>query len=130
MTAKEILALKCSNLIGSTPEVQTLALKETERFILNYCHISTIPSEACFLWANMALDLIKGSYLPTQSDALDAIKPDEVTSISAGDMSLSRDSNLIAHKVDLDSLLLNYREQLNEFRRMDWGYSGRRCWGR
>lgn len=128
MTAQEILAAKCANIDGATSDVQSFALEETKRYILNYCHICSIPSEACFLWANMALDLMKGSYLPSQTEALDAIKPDEVSSISAGDMSLSRDSSLISHKIDLDSLLFNYREQLNEFRRVDWGRP--RCnWG-
>lgn len=128
MTAKEILATKCTPIDGATQEIQTLALEETKRFILNYCNISSVPTEANFLWANMALDLINGSYLQNTAD-IDAIKPCEVTSMTAGDMSASRSSDTIAHKIDLDGLILNYREQLNKYRRLDWGLSYGKNWG-
>lgn len=128
MTAKEILAIKCTSIDGVTQEIQTLALEETKRFILNYCNISCVPTEANFLWANMALDLINGSYLQNTAD-IDAIKPCEVTSMTAGDMSASRSSDTIAHKIDLDGLILNYREQLNKYRRLDWGMGCGQNWG-
>ena len=129
MNAQEILSAKCTNLDGATAAIQALALEETKRFILNYCHIYTIPPEACFIWANMALDLINGSYLPDRTVATDAIKANEIGSVTAGDMSVSRDASLISHKIDLDSLLFNYREQLNRFRRIDWGMNRCSGWG-
>lgn len=128
-SAKDILSIKCTSIDGATAAMQALALDETERFILNYCNLVSVPLEANYLWANMALDLLKGSYLSDNTSSLDAIRPEEVGSMSAGDMSVSRDTNLIAHKVDLDSLLFNYREQLNQFRRIPWGGSTRQCWG-
>lgn len=130
LSSKQILQAKCSGIEGATAQIQTMALEETKVFIKNYCHLASVPPEMNYIWANMALDLIKGAYISTNIDDLASdFKPSEVNSMSAGDMSLSRDSGLMAHKVDLDSLLFNYREQLNQFRRMNFGCPRNQFWG-
>lgn len=129
-SSKQILQAKCSGIEGATAQIQDMALDETRVFIQNYCHLASVPSELNYVWANMSFDLIKGAYIQTDSSDLSKdFKPSEITSMSAGDMSLSRDSGLMAHKVDLDSLLMNYREQLNSFRRMDFGCPRGAHWG-
>lgn len=121
-SASEILAIKCDGLTGATAAMQEMALEETGQFIRNYCNRDCIPSEMNFIWANMALDLLNGAYItPNLIDSSEAIRPCEVSSFSAGDMSVSRGSDTMAHKVNLDNLLLNYRDQLNRFRLMYWG---------
>ncbi len=110
--------------------MQSLALEETKEFIKNYCHLMTIPSEMNFVWANMAFDLLQGAYIKTSSaEVIDSFKPCEIDSVSAGDMSFSRSGDSKAHKVDLDSLLLNYKDQLNQFRRVNWGVPRGQFWG-
>lgn len=129
-SASEILTIKCEGVAGATPSMRVLALEEVEQFIKNYCNINSIPSEMNFIWANMAFDLLNGAYLSADIiSSSESIRPCEVTSFSAGDMSVSRGSDTMAHKVDLDSLLFNYKDQLNRFRRMNFGISCRKCWG-
>ncbi len=120
-SANEILSIKCSGLEGATQEMRKLALEETAQFIKNYCNIDSIPSKMNFIWANIAYDLMKGAYISPESSIECDIKPCEVNSVSAGDMSVSRGSDTIAHRVNLDDLVLNYKDQLNKFRRVDWG---------
>lgn len=125
-SAAEILSIKCEGIAGATASLRSLALDESKQFILNYCNISSIPSELNFVWANLAFDLLNGAYISSDTaGCLDCIKPCEVNSVSAGDMSVSRGSDTMAHKVDLDSLLFNYKDQLNRFRRVNWGISRR-----
>lgn len=128
MNANEILQAKARGLDGATPDVQKMALEEVKVFIKNYCRISYVPTELNFVWANMAFDLLQGAYL-RESTMGDAISPTEASSMTVGDMSISRGSDTINHKITLDDLLLNYKDQLNKWRRIDWGLSPRCCWG-
>lgn len=121
-SANEILAIKCQGLAGATASMQSMALEEVEQFIKNYCNRSYLPPEMNFIWANMAFDLLNGAYLSADIiSSSESIRPCEVSSFSAGDMSVSRGADTMAHKVNLDDLLFNYRDQLNRFRVMYWG---------
>lgn len=128
MNAREILQAKTSGIPGITPAIIDAALEETRVFIQNYCRITCIPTELRFVLANMACDLIKGQYLRDTASS-DSIPIDEAMSMSVGDMSISRGSDTIAHKVSLDDLLLNYKDQLNKWRRIDWGMKPKWYWG-
>ena len=128
MNAKEILQAKTSSMEGVTPSMLDAAMEETKVFIQNYCRITYIPNELRFVWANMSYDLIKGQYLSGASSS-NSIPIDEALSMSVGDMSISRGSDTMSHKVSLDDLLLNYKDQLNKWRRIDWGLKPKWYWG-
>lgn len=127
MTVNEIVALKITN--NSITELdQLLAIGEVEQVIKNYCNIDEIPEALNYIWANMAVDLIKYSYessLPVSGD-LEADAAD-VSSIKVGDTQIqlgggkgARSKILNSHRADLDSIIMNNKAQLNKFRRMVW----------
>ena len=129
MTALEILAVKLTD--ASVAEMQRLlALAEIEQEILNYCNISAVPPQLCFVQANMARDLLlyeqELNRVPDDGDAGEAALSGKVSSIAEGDTTVSfgnksdaeedRARLLGSHREMLDMLILNYREQLNKFR--------------
>ncbi len=98
--------------------VQRLALDEAAHCIKNYCNRDFVPWQLNYTWANMAQDIIKGRY--TQSNTGD-IPDNEIGSIRVGDVTISRGSNLIAHRVSVDELTKIYASELNNFRTFRWG---------
>ncbi|MCQ2100986.1 MAG: hypothetical protein MJZ10_11845 [Fibrobacter sp.] len=101
-----------------TTTTQRLALDEAENLIKNYCNRDFVPWQLNFTWANMAQDIIKARYTQTEAGAI----PDhEVGSIHAGDMTISRSAELVAHRVNVDDLAKTYASELNNFRTFRWG---------
>jgi len=107
MTPLEILAVKLPS-----PDISELqrqvALAEIEQQIKNYCHIDAVPRALNFTWANMAADLLR--YNPGAETS------GKVASISEGDTSVSFAKDDTQER--LDTLLLNYRQQLQAFRKV------------
>lgn len=97
---------------------QALALDEAAQLIKNYCNREFVPWQLNYTWANMAQDIIKGRY--TQQNTGD-IPDNEIASIRAGDMTISRGANLVAHRVNVDDLTKIYSAELNNFRTFRWG---------
>lgn len=110
-----------------------LILDETDQFIRNYCHIDNIPDELVYVRSNMTVDYIRnleGSKPLKDDEELDIAcskKTGPLTLISSGDVTYqfgsvqaSRTNVANAHTVDLDSLFLNYKQQLDAFRRLVW----------
>lgn len=97
---------------------QALALDEAAMLIRNYCNRDFVPWQLNYTWANMAADIIKGRY--TQAKAGD-IPDSEVGSIRAGDMTITRSNELVAHRVNVDELTKIYAAELNSFRTFRWG---------
>lgn len=99
-------------------------VQECEQVILNYCQIEEVPAPLKYTIANMSIDLFNFDSSKKSGDGT-SIHGD-ITSIKIGDtttsfgtISGSSDRNIInSHKADLDDLLLNYRQQLNQFRKM------------
>ena len=110
MIPLEILAGKLPD--PNISEAQRLAaLAEVEQYIKNYCNITKVPQELYFVWANMAADLLR--YNP------DAETSGKVSSISEGDTSVSF-AKEDAIRVYLNQLQLDYRQQLQSFRKVRW----------
>lgn len=84
-------------------------IKET---ILNYCHLEDIPKGLINTSYRMAVELYKNENLGDESVALGSI-----SSISEGDASTSFRSNASEFK---ESVLKNYKVQLNKYRRLTW----------
>lgn len=123
-----IIKRKRTKIIFSNNDI-TLALEEVEQAIKNYCSISEVPEALKFTWCNMTIDLLfynhESNTIP--DDALDAFDPSDVSTIKMGDTSISlgdkyrnnqRSRILQSHQFDLDDIVMNYRAQLNQFRRI------------
>lgn len=128
-----IINIKLSNIIKDINEdLIPMAIDEVTQAILNYCNIKTVPDELRYVHANMVYDLVnyyysKGVGIKEGTDVDVVTTEGEVTSISLGDMkiglgsisgttSTNKDSN--AHTNAIDDIVLNYTEQLNQFREM------------
>ena len=92
--------------------------------------IPVVPDALRFTVANMTLDLLKYqlevSKPATQMDIGD-IDISDVSGVKVGDTSVDigesrrdnvRKSRLNSHKSNLDDIVMNYRSQLNRFRRL------------
>lgn len=101
-----------------TTTTQRLALDEAENLIKNYCNRDFVPWQLNFTWANMAQDIIKARYTQTEAGA---IPDNEIGSIHAGDMTISRSAELVAHRINVDELTKTYASELNNFRTFRWG---------
>lgn len=112
------------------PDFISMAVDEVEQVILNYCMIPEVPTALRFTVANMTLDLLKYQLevnKPADVLNLDDIDISDVSGIKVGDTSVdigeSRRDNvrklvLNSHKNNLDDIVMNYRSQLNRFRRL------------
>lgn len=116
-SAADILRIKCEGQDIPT-NIQDIALDEAARLIKNYCNRPFVPYQLNYTWANMAKDIIVARYTNTTAGT---IPDNEVASISAGDMTITRNANLVAHRVNVDELTEIYREDLNKFRTFGWG---------
>lgn len=116
-SALEILNAKLQG-TDTPPTVIALALDEAGQLIKNYCNREFVPWQLNYTWANMALDIIKGRYPQAGSAGM----PDsEIGSIKAGDMTVTRSAEFVAHKVNVDTLCATYAGELNNFRTFRWG---------
>ena len=117
--------------ISWTEDEIEFVLAEVDQYIKNYCNISVIPEELVFVRSNLVLDYIRHieSTKPVETgvDITNTTKVGPLTSIKSGNIQYNFSDNSTngnhisnAHKVDLDSLCLNYINQLNKFRRNVW----------
>lgn len=109
MTALEILAVKLPD-TEITESQRLLALVEIEQMIKNYCDIDAVPEALYFTWANMTADLLRSASGEESDEA--------VSSIKVGDTTV--DFRKDAHKERVNAVILNYRQQLQDFRRIQW----------
>lgn len=126
MTVLEIVNLKIADATITEPEKE-LAVGEVEQVIKNYCNIDEVPEALNYTWANMAVDLIKYNYESNNSGGEVAADAADVSSIKVGDTQIqlgggsnSRAKVLNSHRPNLDQIVMNYKSQLNKFRRMVW----------
>ena len=135
MTVIEIVSAKVKALIasGAITDVDIqLAVDETAQSIRTYCNIDVdclLPVELNFTHANMTVDLLKYTYASNSTDAEAEVDAAEVSSIKIGDTQIqlngasstnARAAALRSHAARLDDVTMNYREQLNKFKRMVW----------
>lgn len=88
-------------------------ISDVEETIKNYCHVEEVPSGILNTSYRMAIDLYRNENLGHEESALGS-----VSSISEGDSSTS-----FKQSVDdnfKDTLLKNYKPQLNRFRKLVW----------
>ena len=128
------------NPLPNADQLQML-VEEVELSILNYCNIAEVPDALKFVWANMVVDYWR--YLCELVSSNESSKSETepgssttstmVTSIREGDTQISfaadpKSSSSNTSYVGnartmagvLDSIVLNYVDSLNKFRRIVW----------
>ena len=106
-----------------------LCLQEVEQAIKNYCSIPEIPEALKYTWCNMSIDLLLYNHEvnTTPEDVLEAFYPSDVSTIQLGDTKImlgdkyrnnQRSRTLQSHNANLDDIVMNYKAQLNQFRRL------------
>ena len=102
---------------------------EVGQAIKNYCMIPEIPNALKYVWIDMATDLCmynaEINYRPV--DPTDGVDVSDLSQIKVGDTQVYygdkyrsniRSRILQAHEINVDTITLNYKEQLNRFRRI------------
>jgi len=112
MDILDIVKLKLKGTTITEPEME-LAIEEVSEVVKNYCNRDDVPSELNFTVANMAIDLLK--YTSPESGDSD-VSTSDVSSIRMGDMTINLRSR--SHVAKLDELTMDYKGQLNKFRRL------------
>ena len=131
MTIEQILDYKLSKLLSSenynlvTLLDKNFVLAQAKTKIQSYCHRIDIPVEAFYVWADMAIEILKGLNNSLFTKATTEELMDRVTSVKAGDTTLSfselkegpkEESNSVG-----DSMLDAFSKQLQVFRKFPKG---------
>lgn len=111
-------------------------IDEIEQLIKNYCNLDYVPEELTYTLVNMVCDLyayhkqVVTDAENAEDENIDiAVSPTGVNSVRVGNTTVSfgsgsdtdtRNRALRSHTPDLDVLIMNYKSQLNKFRRMVW----------
>lgn len=103
-------------------------IEETESVICNYINRTYVPEPLRFVFLNMVMDLLKSQALNgnIENDSLADFGLGSISSIKDGDSeikfktSASSNTGTGAHVADVDSLLYNYKEQLDKYRLTKW----------
>lgn len=126
----EIVKAKNTKIAESlTDDAILLGIKEVEQAIKNYCQIPEIPKALIYTHANIVIDLLlyQIESNTTPDNVIDAFDPSDISNIKIGDTSFTlgdkyrnnqRSRILQSHNSNLDSLVMNYKSQLNQFRRI------------
>ncbi|KGI42505.1 phage head-tail connector protein [Clostridium tetani] len=88
------------------------ALQDVEQIVKNYCQIKEVPEELNNTVIKMAIDMYRNENLGGEESSLGSI-----SSITEGDTSISYRSSANEFK---DSLLKDYKAQLNKYRKLVW----------
>lgn len=105
---KRLLGMDLSDTSKDIP--LQFALDDTQDVILNYCNLTELPKGLETTAYRMAIDLYRNEAPGEEGTPLGA-----VSSVSLGDMSTSFKSAVSEFK---DSLLKDYKKQLNRFRKV------------
>ncbi|WP_339295917.1 DNA-packaging protein [Paenibacillus sp. FSL W7-1279] len=96
-------------------------IREIGYRIMHYCNLEEIPEELSFTWAAMSLDAARVD-LPNVDEISDGAGGGD--SIKIGDTSISPASSSAGvsnmTKSSLDQVVLNYRMDLNRYRKLRW----------
>lgn len=97
---------------GSKDFLLEFALEDVEQIVKDYCHIKEIPKELNTTVLKMAIDSYRNENLGEEESSLGSI-----SSITEGDTTVSYRSAASEFK---DSLLNDYKAQLNKYRKLVW----------
>lgn len=133
MTVLEIVNARVTSAALPADQIQVkLCVDEVEQAIKNYCNIDVVPEGLKYVWANMAMDLVRYHTASSKQDSgvvSNDISVGEVSSLKIGDTTVTlgsgSDTNLSnraikSHTPNLDRIVMNYKSHLNKYRRMVW----------
>lgn len=137
MKVEEILDYKLKKLLGPNAlkvlqEDKEFILAQAKSKIQAYCHRRDIPKEAYYVWADIAIEILKnvdGSLFKKDITSEEELAK-RVTSISTGDTSISLDSGGYSDKIDtgydtsnVDDIAIfgTFAKQLQVFRKFAAG---------
>lgn len=88
--------------------------------IKHYCNITEIPNELLYVWTSMVIDALK-----VEQSTIDEISDniDSGQSVKIGDTSVGpakSDGITSTSKRIIDNLVLNYKTDLNAYRKLRW----------
>lgn len=93
-----------------------LDITEVGQYIMNHCNIAVIPEELMFVHANMVIDFYE---IQRKSESDEDTQT--VTSVKEGDVTVQFGTTKTALREGVtESLLFNYKDQLNKFRKLRW----------
>ena len=136
MKIEEILDYKLKKLLTDkynkvTDEDKKFILAQAKTKIQAYCHRRDIPKEAYYIWADIAIEILKN--IDESLFKIDTMSEEElnkrVTSISTGDTSISIDSGNTDDMINTgyqtnsndDAILNSFAKQLQAFRKVAAG---------
>lgn len=96
----------------SKDTILEFTIENVTEIILNHCNVEEVPEGLYTTAYRMCIDLYRNENLGDESSPLGSI-----SSISEGDTSTSFRSNVAEFK---DSLLKDYKKQLNKYRKVAW----------
>ncbi|APC80870.1 TPA: phage head-tail connector protein [Clostridium botulinum] len=88
------------------------ALEDVGQIVKDYCHMKEIPEALNTTVLKMAIDMYRNENLGEEENSLGS-----VSSITDGDTSVSYRSSIAEFK---DSLIKDYKAQLNKYRKLVW----------
>lgn len=107
---KKILGMSLED--NSKDFLLEFTLEDIEQIVKDYCHIKDIPKELNTTVLKMAIDLYRNENLGEEESSLGSI-----SSITEGDTSISYRSAASEFK---DTLIKDYKSQLNKYRKLVW----------
>lgn len=136
MKIEEILDYKLKKLLTDrytnvTEDDKKFILAQAKTKIQAYCHRRDIPKEAYYIWADIAIEILKN--IDESLFKIDTMSEEElnkrVTSISTGDTSISIDSGNTDDMINTgyqtnsndDAILNSFAKQLQAFRKVAAG---------
>ncbi|MDQ0175994.1 hypothetical protein J2S08_001830 [Bacillus chungangensis] len=95
-------------------------IEQVEWKIKLYCNISKVPEALKRMWASITIDLLRVEH-PNEEAIANSVS-ESMASVKLGDTSISYGSKgnevTSTSKATLDDVVLNYRHELNRFRRL------------
>lgn len=112
----ELLAL-VKEFVGSEDDIQddqiNICIRRVKRRVMNYCNLEIIPTELAEIIAEMIVDMLKSSST-TVIEGSGVVKK-----VTRGDYTVEYDvESQVVDASSVDDVLTNYKQQLNQFRRM------------
>lgn len=93
---------------------------EIEQRILHYCNLTQVPAGLRWTWASMVIDALRIEQ--SSVDEIDATA-DRAASVQVGDTSVTPSNAggvTNTSKAVIDQVVLNYRVDLNRYRKLRW----------
>ncbi|WP_018306335.1 DNA-packaging protein [Desulfitobacterium hafniense] len=116
-----IIKLRLSLQDDSLQTLVTSYIEEIEMRILHYCGIKAVPVGLKFTWASMAIDAVRID-LPNVAEISDTVGGAESIKVGDTQVSPARGGGDVSNtsKSAIDKVVLNYRIDLNRYRKLRW----------